>query len=90
MSGSSTLCSAEVGLLLEERLRNEQREVRVAVPGVFEHPVQRRLHQLPDRGEHEFNDVFGGGDSSHANDGDLYGVGSVVDHADGDGLDGRS
>ena len=34
--------------LREEALRYEEREVRVLMPGVFEHPVQRALHLFPD------------------------------------------
>jgi hypothetical protein len=36
-------------LLLEERQRDEQREVRVDVAGVLEHAVEDPLHVLPQR-----------------------------------------
>jgi hypothetical protein len=38
-----------LGLLLEERQRDEQREVRVDVAGVLEHAVEDPLHVLPQR-----------------------------------------
>ena len=37
------------GLLLEERHRDEQREVRVDVPRLLEHPVEDALDVLPQR-----------------------------------------
>ena len=36
-------------LLAQQALGNEEREVRVDVPGRLEAPVERLLHQLPDR-----------------------------------------
>jgi len=39
-------------------------------------------------GHHELGGVFGCEDAAHAYDGDANGLGDVVDHADGDGLDG--
>jgi hypothetical protein len=38
-----------VGFLLQERQRDEQREVGIAVARFLEHAVQRPLHVLPDR-----------------------------------------
>src|SRR5580698_2604445 len=38
--------------------------------------------------QHELNDVFRGGDATHAEDGNLDGFGGVVNHAQSDGLDG--
>ena len=37
-----------LGLLLQEALGDEQREVGVLVPGGLEHPVQHALDVLPD------------------------------------------
>ena len=37
-----------LGLLVQETLRDEQREVRVLVPGGLEHGVELLLHALPD------------------------------------------
>ena len=41
-------------------------------------------------GEDEFQGIFGGGNTSHTDDGNIYALGHLIDHADGHGLDRRA
>ncbi len=41
-------------------------------------------------GQQEFDRIFRSGDAAHADDGNVDGAGGLVDHAQGDGLDGRA
>lgn len=40
--------------------------------------------------QEEFDNILWGGDAAHAEDGDGDGAGALVDHAQSDGLDGRT